>query len=173
MPLFLPTAPVGHLKGSNRVSGNLWHQCPPPVVRENEVRVFTHNLWSSMSWTFPLSGITQLGAQMGFLDLRDAYAVGTTCIRSFCFVGQLRDWYWFCPQHHVYHQLKVWATCTDPFRSLRVFDASMQFQLGLSHGYVEYESQLDEQGIRVEEWRDDWEAFIVFRQWQIACGYAW
>ena len=126
-----------------------------------------------MPWTFPLSGITQLGAQKGFLDLRDAYAVGITCLRNFRFVGQLRDWYWFCPRHYVYHQLKVWATCTDPFRSLRVFDASMEFQLGMSDRYDEYELELDELEIREEEWRDDWEAFIVFRQWQIASGYAW
>ena len=49
----------------------------------------------------------------------------------------------------------------------------MGFQLGMSDGYDEYELELDELEIRMEDWLDDCEAFIVFRQWQIAHGYAW
>ena len=119
--------------------------------------------------------IVRLGAQTGFLDIKDAYAAGIVNIRLLCLVGSLRSQSWYCPFHDKYHNLQIWDTCTDSFRSLYVFDANLEFLLGISNGFIDYQRELDElvRGGETADPDDDCEAFVIFRQWQIRHGRAW
>ena len=97
-----------------------------------------------MSWRFSLTQITHLGTQTGYLQLPDVIAVGTTSITLLYLVGSICHIPVFCPTHQAYHCIGVWASCTDPERSILVFDASLEFSLGISEQYDEYMLELDE-----------------------------
>ena len=116
-----------------------------------------------------MTQITHLGTQTGYLQLPDVIAVSTTNITLLYLVGSIRHIPVFCPTHQAYHCIGVWASCTDPERSLLVFDASLEFSFGISEQYDED---------MLEHWYDpdpevDWMAFIASRAWQIEQGTAW
>ena len=118
--------------------------------------------------------ILTCGAETGFLTLQEAYAVGTSCVWTFYLSGSLRDMAWWCPRHSTYHRIAIWNSCTDPYRSLCVFEASLSYCFGLADGFEEWAASGVWDPVVDDSSPDaDWFNFVMFRQWQIEQEYAW
>ena len=114
------------------------------------------------------------GVETGFLAIQEAYTVGTSSVWSLYQTGSIRHVYMWCSKHGTSHKIGIWACCSDPFRSLLVFDASLSFSFGLSDGQEEWEAS-GVWDLVVDDATPDanWFNFVMFRQWQIVQGIAW
>ena len=121
----------------------------------------------------PLEATLLCGVDHAFLTVQDVYAAGCTCISLLYCASTIRTHFLWCDRCLIGHQVNILAHSEDPFRSLLVFDNSLQYALGMLDGQEEFFEEAREFGITDllgDTPEINWRGFILFREWEIYHG---